>query len=82
MYIYHVTYEISTPGHAHARPNLLCDLKPHAQFGNPTITPSGRKVTTSEEKKREKTSLIVDQYSNTSPIIKNHKNVDLNNLEF
>ena len=37
------------------------DLKPHAKFGNPTITPSGRKVTTSEEKEeREKTPLIVD----------------------
>ena len=31
-------------------PNLifLCDLKPHAEFGNLTITPSDRKVTTSE----------------------------------
>ena len=30
------------------------DLKPYAKFGNPTITPSGRKVTTSEEREKEK----------------------------
>ena len=29
------------------------DFKPHAKFGNPTITPSGRKVTTSEDRKRK-----------------------------
>ena len=37
-------------------PNLtfLCDLKPHAKFRNPTITPSGREVTTSEEEREKK----------------------------
>ena len=44
---------------------FLCDLKPHAKFWNPTITPSGRKVTNSErekerKKEREKKTLIVD----------------------
>ena len=32
--------------------NFFCDLKPHAKFHNPTITPSGRKV--SEGGKGEK----------------------------
>jgi hypothetical protein len=31
---------------------FLCDLKPHAKFQNPTITPSGRKVTRKKERKR------------------------------
>ena len=30
---------------------LFCDLKPHAKFHNPTITPSGRKVTEAEEER-------------------------------
>ena len=32
---------------------FCCDLKPQAKFGNPKITRSGRKVTTSEERERE-----------------------------
>ena len=41
---------------------FVFNLKPHAQFGNPTITSSGRKVTTSERRKKreKKTLLIVD----------------------
>ena len=36
---------------------FFCDWQPHAKFENPTITPSGRKVTAAErrEKKRRKT---------------------------
>ena len=35
-------------------PNLIfCELKPHAKFWNPTITPSGRKVTRRREERRE-----------------------------
>jgi hypothetical protein len=43
---------------------LFCNLKPHAKFQNPTITPSGRKVTGAEREKKErkKTPLIVDTY--------------------
>ena len=45
-------------------PNLIffCDLKPHAKFQNPTITPSGREVSEAERKKKKekKTPLIVD----------------------
>ena len=36
---------------------FFCDLKPHAKFRNPTITPSWRKVSGGEEKKMP---LIVD----------------------
>jgi hypothetical protein len=32
----------------------LFDLKPHAKFRNPRITPSERKVTTSEREKERK----------------------------
>ena len=32
----------------------MSDLKPHAKFQNPTITPSGRKVTESEEEERRR----------------------------
>jgi hypothetical protein len=32
----------------------ICDLKFHAKYYNPTITPSGRKVCGREKKKREK----------------------------
>ena len=40
---------------------FFCELKPHTQFRNPTITPSGGKVTTSERRKeREKMPLVVD----------------------
>ena len=40
---------------------FFCDLRPHAKFQNPTITPSGRKVMAGERKReREKTPLIVD----------------------
>ena len=64
------------PGSAHARPSaqpptrffshpksyFFCELKPHAKFWNPTITPSGRKVTRRREREREEkiTPLIVD----------------------
>ena len=53
------------PGSVHARPsaqapiNTSGNLKPHAQFQNPTITPFGRKVTGAEKKKKKK-PLIVD----------------------
>ena len=42
-------------------PNLFFwgDFKPHAKFLNPTITPSGRKVTTSERDKRRKFPLTM-----------------------
>ena len=33
---------------------FFCDLKPHAKFGNPTITPTRRKVTISEEREKER----------------------------
>jgi hypothetical protein len=41
---------------------FLCELKPHAKFWNPTISPSGRKVTAAEREREEekKTALIVD----------------------
>ena len=41
---------------------FFCELKSHAKFRNPTITPSGRKVSEAEERKREreKTPFIVD----------------------
>jgi hypothetical protein len=38
---------------------LFCELKPHAQFWNPTITPSGRKETRQRERKRN-SPFIVD----------------------
>ena len=34
--------------------NFFCDLKPHAKFHNPTITPSWRKVSVEEERKKER----------------------------
>jgi hypothetical protein len=40
--------------------NFFCDLKPHAKFQNPTITPFGTKVTGAERRRRRKTLLIVD----------------------
>ena len=46
-------------------PNFLffSNLKPHAKFRNPTITPSWRKVTAAErKKKREKMPLIVNSF--------------------
>ena len=39
---------------------VFCDWKPHNKFQNPTITPSGRKVTQAERREREKTPLILD----------------------
>ena len=55
------------PNLCYPKSYFFCDLKPHAKFWNPTITPSGTKVTTLERKKRErerkkekKTPLIVD----------------------
>jgi hypothetical protein len=33
---------------------FFCDLKAHAKFQNPTITPSGRKVTQGERREKEK----------------------------
>ena len=52
----------STPGVQGGGPPILfqpqilffCDLKSHAKFWNPTITPSGRKVTTSERRRRKR----------------------------
>jgi hypothetical protein len=32
----------------------LCDLKSHAKFQKPTITPSGRKVSEAEEREEKK----------------------------
>jgi hypothetical protein len=32
---------------------FLCDLKPHKQIQNPTITPYGRKISVWEERKRK-----------------------------
>jgi hypothetical protein len=39
--------------------NLIfcCELKPHAKFRNPTITPSGRKVTLEERRRRRKNAV-------------------------
>ena len=39
---------------------FFCDLKPQANFRNPTITPSGRKVTTSERRKKEEKKKTVN----------------------
>ena len=36
----------------HPKSYFFDDLKPHAKFQNPTITPSGRKVTWVKERKR------------------------------
>ena len=36
---------------------FFCEVKPHAKFQNPTITPSGRKVTSGEEREREKNAI-------------------------
>ena len=44
----------------HPKSYFFGELKPHTKFKNPTITPSGRKVSVVEERKREKTPLIVD----------------------
>jgi hypothetical protein len=33
---------------------FFCELKPHAKFLNPTITPSGTKVTRAERRERER----------------------------
>jgi hypothetical protein len=33
---------------------FFCDLKPHAKFWNPTITPSGRKVTRRRERREKR----------------------------
>ena len=41
----------------HPKTYFFCDLKPRAKFCNPTITPSGRKVT---RQKKRKTPLIVN----------------------
>ena len=38
----------------HPKSYFFYDLKPHAKFHNPTITPSGRKVTRRREERREK----------------------------
>ena len=37
----------------HPKSYYFCELKPHAKFQNPTITPSGKKVTQAEREKRE-----------------------------
>jgi hypothetical protein len=36
---------------------IFCELKPHATFWNPTITPSGRKVTGAERRRRRKNAI-------------------------
>jgi hypothetical protein len=33
--------------------NIFGELKPHAKFRKPSITPSGRKVTQAEERREE-----------------------------
>jgi hypothetical protein len=35
-------------------PQIICELKPLSKFQNPTITPSGRKVTGSARKRTKK----------------------------
>ena len=37
----------------HPKSYFFCELKPHAKFRNPTLTPSGRKVTRAEREKRK-----------------------------
>ena len=37
----------------HPKSYFFCELKPHAKFQNPTISPSGRKVTRRREEERE-----------------------------
>ena len=37
----------------HPKSYFLCDLKPHAKFWNPTITPSGRGVCGKEKKNKK-----------------------------
>ena len=44
---------------SHPKSYFFCDLKPHAKFQDPTITPSWRKVSGGEEEER-KMPLIVD----------------------
>ena len=47
----------------HHKANVFCELKPHANFQKPMMTPSGRKVTEEERERRKKdkkTPLIVD----------------------
>jgi hypothetical protein len=53
--------------------NLIfwCELKPHAKFRNPTITPSGRKVTQAEERKKKEVKAHVREASK----IKNRLNL-------
>ena len=41
----------------HPKSYFFCELKPHAKFRNPTITPSGRKVTRRREE-REKNNAV------------------------
>ena len=54
----------SPPGGQWGSPKFYfcCDSKPHAKFQDPTITPSGRKVSEAERKKERerKNALIVD----------------------
>jgi hypothetical protein len=38
----------------HPKSYFFCDLKPYAKFHNPTITPSGRKVTRQRERKKRR----------------------------
>jgi hypothetical protein len=44
---------------SHTESYFFCNLKAHAKFWNPMITPSGRKVMQGKER-REKTPFIVD----------------------
>jgi hypothetical protein len=46
--------------HFHKNPNILGDIGTHAKFQSPMITPSGRKVTTTERGEKErKTPLMM-----------------------
>jgi hypothetical protein len=51
-----------TPGGQGGPPIFFCDSKPHAKCQNHMITPSGRKVSEAERRKRKrrKKTLIVD----------------------
>ena len=48
----YIDFILETP-HLVVPRTCFCDLKPNAQFHNPTITTSGRKVTRAERKREE-----------------------------
>ena len=58
FHIFRKNKKIDPPGGSGGPPTFVypksyfyCDLKPHGKFQNPTITPSGRKVTGAEREK-------------------------------